>query len=207
MTKTGKPVENFNAADFQVLNDGKPQPVRMIARVAGPPLPIYAVIVLQLDVGSAPALAKLKKAASLIGRYITNDTGTGQPCLSAVVTAADEVELAQSFTADPDTLGETFAKLSATGNSGRLIDGVSLACDLLSKTPAAARRVIALISESRDEQSSAHFPDVVVKAQRNDVVIYTISYSPILTAFTQKLLIFHHRLTKRDRTTRLITGA
>ena len=186
MTKIGKPVEDLHADDFQVLNDGKPQSVRMVARDSSPPLPIYAVIVLQLDVGSAPALAKIKKTAALIGGYITNDMGTGQPSLAAVVTAADEVKLAQSFTADPDTLGDTFAKLSATGNSGRLIDGVSLACDLLSATPAAARRVIVLISESRDEQSRAHFPEVVVKAQRNDVVIYTISYSPILTAFTQK---------------------
>ena len=35
----------------------------------------------------------------------------------------------------PDTLRDTFAKLSATGNSGRLIDRVSLAGDLLFATP------------------------------------------------------------------------
>jgi len=117
---------------------------------------------------------------------ITNDIGIGQPSLAAVVTVADEVRLAQNFTADPYVLGDTFAKLAATGNSSRLIDGVSLACDLLAARNTAARRVIILIGESRDVQSRAHFSDVVVKAQRNDVVIYTISYSAFMTAFTQK---------------------
>jgi hypothetical protein len=49
--------------------------------------------------------------------------------------------------------------------------------------------MIVLISESHDLQSKAHFPDVVVKAQRNDVVIYTISYSALTSAFTQKASI------------------
>lgn len=150
------------------------------------PLPIYAVMVLQLDGGSAPALAKIKKTASMISGYITNDMGIGQPSLAAVVTVGDEVRLVQNFTADSDILGDTFAKLSATGDSSRLIDGVSLACDLLAARNTPARRVIVLVSESRDVQSREHFPDVVVKAQRNDVVIYTISYSAFLTAFTQK---------------------
>jgi VWFA-related protein len=143
-------------------------------------------MVLQLDGGSAPALAKIKKTASMISGYITNDMGIGQPSLAAVVTVGDEVRLVQNFTADSDILGDTFAKLSATGDSSRLIDGVSLACDLLAARNTPARRVIVLVSESRDVQSREHFPDVVVKAQRNDVVIYTISYSAFLTAFTQK---------------------
>jgi Ca-activated chloride channel homolog len=185
MTKTGKPVEDLHVEDFQVLNDGKPQLVRMVSSDSSP-LPIYAVIVLQLDNGSAPALAKIKKTASLISGYITNDMGIGRSSLAAVVTVADEVRLAQNFTADPDILGDTFAKLSATGNSSRVIDGVSLACDLLAARNSAARRLIVLISESRDVESRAHFSDVVVKAQRNDVVIYTISYSAFMTAFTQK---------------------
>lgn len=185
MTKAGAPVEDLHADDFQVLNDGRPQAVRIVLSESSP-LPIYAVLVLQLDDDSAPALAKIKKTASLISGYITNDMGIGQPSLAAVVNVTDEVRLAQDFTADPDVLGDTFAKLSAAGDSSRLIDGVSLACDLLAARNTATRRVIVLISGSRDAQSRAHFADVVVKAQRNDVVIYTISYSAFVTAFTQK---------------------
>jgi Ca-activated chloride channel family protein len=185
ITKLNKPVANLETQDFEVLNDGKPQDVRMILRDSTP-LPIYAVIVLQVDQGSEPALAKIKKTASVISSYITNDMDIGVPSLAAVVTVADEVKLAQDFTADPNILGDAFAKVTATGASSRVIDGVSLACDLLAAKKNTARRMILLISESHDFQSRAHFAEVVVKAQRNDVVIYTVSYSAFTTAFTQE---------------------
>ncbi|MDQ2948105.1 MAG: VWA domain-containing protein [Acidobacteriota bacterium] len=185
MTKTGKPVENLAANDFLVLNDGKPQTVRMISRDSDP-LPIHAVIVLQTTDSSDAALAKIKKTASVVSNYITNDMERGSPSLAAVVTVSDEVRIEQNFTADPNILGDVFAKISATGDSGRLLDGANLACDMLATRKEPARRVIVLISESRDRKSKAHFADVVLKAQEDDVVIYTLSYSAYATAFTQK---------------------
>jgi VWFA-related protein len=185
VTKNGKPVENLTANDFLVLNDGKPQTARMLPRDSNT-LPIHAVIVLQTSGSSDAALAKIKKTASVISNYITNDMETGAPSLAAVVSASDEVRVQQDFTSDANILGDVFAKISATGDSGRLLDGVSLACDLLAARKEAARRVIVLIGESRDRKSEAHFPDVVAKAQKTDAVIYTISYSAYATAFTQK---------------------
>ncbi len=185
MTKAGKPVEDLAASDFLVLNDGKPQTARMMLRDSDA-LPVYAVIVLQTNDSSDAVLAKIKKTASIVSNYITNDMGTGAPSLAAVVSVSDEIRVEQDFTADPDILGDVFAKISATGGSGRLLDGVSLACDLLTARKEPARRVIVLISESRDRQSKTQFADVAVKAQKNDVVIYTLSYSAYATAFTQK---------------------
>jgi VWFA-related protein len=186
MTKGGKPVENLAAKDFLVLNDGKPQIARMVARDSEPLLPIHAVLVVEADDDSQPALAKIKKTASLISGYITNDMGIGAPSLAAVVTVADEVRVAQDLIRDPDILADAFAKIAASGDAARLLDGVSLACDLLAARKEAARRMIVLISGSRDAGSKARFADVIVKAERDDVVIYTISYSAFTTAFTQK---------------------
>ena len=68
---------------------------------------------------------------------------TWQPLFSAaVVTVSDDVAIEQDFTADPDTLHDAFRKLSAKGDSGRLLDGVSLACDMLAAKPEAARRIV-----------------------------------------------------------------
>lgn len=178
-------MESLAASDFVVLNDGKPQKVRMISRDSDP-LPVYAVIVLQTNDSSGPALAKIRKTASIVSGYITNDMETGAQSLAAVVTASDEVRVAQDFTADPGILDDVFAKISAGGNSARLLDAVSLACDMLAARKERARRVIVLISESRDRQSKAHFEDVAAKAQKNDIAVYTLSYSAYTTAFTQK---------------------
>jgi VWFA-related protein len=183
--KGDKPVESLTAKDFIVLSDGQPQTIRMIP-LDSEPLPVHAVFVLQTDGSSQPALAKIKKTGSLVSMYIANDMGTGIPSLTAVVTVTDEVRVVQAFSANPDWLQNTFDKISAGGGAARLIDGVNAACDLLAQRKESARQVIVLIGESRDSESKAHFQDVVVKAQKEDAVIYTISYSPIAIAFTQK---------------------
>ena len=186
-TKAGRPVENLTAADFTVLNDGIPQQVRLISSFESVPLPINAVIVLQAGGASEPVLAKVKKTASVVSSYIANDMGMGAPSLAAVVTTGEELHVVQNFAADPNALGDTFAKISATrGGSNRVVDGVNLACDLLASRKEPARRLIVLISESRDLHSSAHFTDVVLKAQKENIVICTLSYSAYTTAFTEK---------------------
>lgn len=185
VTKSGKPLDDLQASDFIVLNDGKPQTVRMISRDSDG-LPIYAVIVLQADSGSEAALAKIRKTGSVISSYITNDMETGKQSLAAVVTASDKVQVEQNFTADAKVLEDVLAKISGSGNAARVLDAVSVACDLLAARKEAARRIVVLISESRDRQSKSHFADVVTKAQRDEVAIYTISYSAYATAFTQK---------------------
>ncbi len=185
MSKTGKSVEGLVAHDFLVLSDGKPQTVRMLSRESDA-LPIHAVIVLEANASTDAALAKIKKTASVVSNYITNDMETGAPSVAAVIAVSDELRVLQDFTPDPDILSDVFEKISAVGDSGRLLDGVSLACDMLAARKEPARRVIVLISESRDRQSKAHFADVAAKAQNDDVVIYTLSYSAYATAFTQK---------------------
>ena len=179
-------MENLAAHDFVVTDDGAPQNVRLFTSSDAMPLPVDAVIVLEAD--DQPALAKIKKTASLISSYITNDMGIATPSVAAVITLASEIHVVQNFTGDPNTLGDTFAKISGAGGGDtlRLIDGVNLACDLLAARKETARRLIVLISESRDLHSKAHFADVAVKAQKENIVIYTISYSAFTTAFTQK---------------------
>lgn len=185
-THSGAPVEGLEQKDFTLLDDGKPQPVRLIERDTAAPLPIDAVLVVQTDEGSAPVLAKLRKTASVISSYLIGEEDSPHPNQLAVVFASDDVKLIQPFSPDPNLLRDTLNGLNTDGDSNRLIDAVDRACDLLGKRPQPSRRVIVLIGSSRDHGSRNHFGDVLVKAQKLDVVIYTLSYLESTTAFTQK---------------------
>jgi VWFA-related protein len=181
----GKLVEDLQADDFVVLSDDKPQKIRMLDRDSNS-TPVHAVLVLQANDSGDAVLAKIRKTASVVSTYITNQMQTAGPSLAGVITVSDDVQVRQSLTADADLLTDAILRLKGVGESGRLLDGVSLACDLLAERKEPARRVIVLIGESRDRQSKMQFADVVVKAQKTDAAIYTLSYSAYATAFTQK---------------------
>lgn len=185
LNKSGKPVEDLTDGDFELLDNGRPQKVRVLTRDVLP-LPIYAVIVLQTSGLSDAAIAKVRKTASLVGSYITNDMEIGTPSLAALVTASDEIAIHQDFTADANVLDDAFDKLRVGGDAGRVLDGVNTACDMLAARKQAARRLIIVIGESRDRGSKTHVQDVVAKAQRESITIYDLSYSGYKTAFTQK---------------------
>src|SRR5581483_4018233 len=105
---------------------------------------------------------------------------------AALVTTGGEIRVAQNFTADADLLDDAFIKLRERSGPNRIVDGVNRACDLLEARKERARRVILLISEARDEGSKAHFRDAVLRAQKENIVIYSISYSAYTTPFTQR---------------------
>ena len=87
----------FKRERFAVLNDGKPQTVRLISRDSGG-LPPHAVIRARNQQLDYAALAKMKNTTlSIVSSFITNDMETGAPSLAAVVTVSDEVRIVQDF--------------------------------------------------------------------------------------------------------------
>jgi VWFA-related protein len=92
----------------------------------------------------------------------------------------------QEFTNDPDAIARAFAGLT-TGEdmSGRMLDAASQAIERLSRRPN-VRRVLFLISESRDRGSETSLDSVILAAQAAGVVIYAATYSAMKTAFTAK---------------------
>ena len=58
-------------------------------------LPIDAVIVLHTNDSSDAVLAKIKKTASVVSSYITNEMGTGAPSLAAVMTVSGGARISE----------------------------------------------------------------------------------------------------------------
>jgi len=177
--KNGNPVYGLTAADFRLLDNGQPRAFHLDSPgeyQAG----VSAVIVIQTSGVSGSALLKVKKTGSMINGYIT-----GEGSDAAVITAAGKVRVVQDFTADPDAVGAAFRHLEVGApSSGRDLDGIAKALDMFAQRDRTRRRVILLISETRDRGSTTALADVLRRAQQENVTIWTISYSAFVTPFT-----------------------
>ena len=81
-----------------------------------------------------------------------------------------------------------------------MLDAVNQAIDRLRKQPN-ARRVLLLISESRDRGSETDLKTVTKAAQSAEVTIYAATYSAITTAFTTKAPLDPQSHPKSSQTT------
>ena len=167
----GKPVDGLLEADFELLDNGKPRKFDADGAIQ----PIAIVIAVQTSANSAAALTKIQRIGGMIEPLITGARGT-----AAMVAFDDEVRTIAPFTSDATRA------LRPRGSGARLIDGVAESMRLLREGPPNHRRVILLISEMRDRSSESKLEDVLTTAQRENVTIYSITYSPMLSQFAVK---------------------
>ena len=177
--KKGNAVYGLTEGDFQLLDQGQPKPFTIDSPGEYRP-GVSAAIVIQTSGVSGSALLKIKKTGSMINGYIT-----GEGSDAAVITAGGEVHVAPDFTGDINAIETAFQNLEIGGQSaGRDLDGVATALDLLARQPRNRRRIILLISETRDRGSRMSLNGVLQRAQQENVTIWTVSYSAYVTPFT-----------------------
>src|SRR5437764_1347118 len=142
--KKGHTIEGLEAEDFTVLDNGRPQKISVDTFATGV-APIALVIAVQASGISGAVLAKVQKIGAMIQPLITGDRGC-----AALLSFAENVEWLQDCTKSPDDLSAAFRRLKpGEEKSGRMVDAVHEAIEKLRKRPN-VRRVLLLISESRD---------------------------------------------------------
>jgi hypothetical protein len=117
------------------------------------------------------------------------DQIVGQPQVqTAIVVFDSDVNLAQNFSFDSSST-ETFLKTMMEGRrrnmpdgdrrGAAILDAVHYSAKLLGKQPEDSRRVLLLISETRDHGSHAvTVDDVVAAISESNAVVYTLAFSP-----------------------------
>jgi VWFA-related protein len=108
----------------------------------------------------------------------------GERGLTSLVSFADDARVLSDFTASPDRLKQQLRALVVRGKGSAVLDTVMEALTTLSKRPHASRRVLLVIGEARDRSSKTHLETVAQAAQRQNVLIYWLTYSPFLSALT-----------------------
>jgi VWFA-related protein len=177
----GRTVDGLEASDFLILDNGRPQTAVVDTFTTGV-APMALVIAVQASGISAPVLAKVRKIGSMIQPLLTGESGC-----AAVVSFADKVEWEQDCTRDNDALVRAFRRLQPgpVPKRARMLDAASEAIDRLRARPN-ARRVLLLISESRDRGSETDLESVVMAAQAAGVTVYAATFSAFTTGFTTK---------------------
>jgi VWFA-related protein len=193
----GRSIDGLEASDFLVLDNGRPQKA-VVDTIDTGVAPIALLIAVQSSGISAAVIEKVRTIGAMIQPLITGERGC-----AGLVSFAERVEWLQDCTKDPNALERAFHELRPVlrpgeDNEAHMLDGVQSAVEHLRRRPN-ARRVLLLISESRDRGSETALDVATAAAQSAGVTIYAATYSAFKTAFTSQAPVSHPRRPLRPK--------
>ena len=172
----GKNVDGLLPRDFLVLDDGTPRKISLDTFGSGF-APISLILAVQTSGLSTPALAKIRRIGSLIQPLVIGARGE-----AAIVTFDSEIAWIRPFTSDSGSIQSAMKKLRAAGGKqARMFDAVMEAAETLRDRK--GRKVLLVVSESKDRGSSAKLPEVLESIEREGVEVFATPYSVSSTAW------------------------
>ena len=168
-------VLDLTQKDFQVFEDGKPQPIIHFDQ-GGDPLSI--VLVLETSSRVAPLLPAVQKTGIIFTQMVMAATGE-----AAVIGYNDQVDVLRPMTTDSDAVLKTIEHVQPGLSGARLYDALNRAEDILEKEPSERRRVIVVMGEKNDKGSETKLGQVLRRAQLDNTSIYTIGLSSTAAEF------------------------
>ncbi len=178
--KRNRRVSGLTAEEFQVLEDGVPQELSFFT---ASPLPLDVALLLDTSSSMLSKLVLVQQAAIGFIRALRRADR------AAVIGFADRVSILQPFTGDLGRLTSAVRRLEALGDTA-LYTAVYVTLDQFARTagtPGEVRRpAIVLVTDGEDNSSLIGFDQLLERARRAGVAIYTISL--IAPAVGQDLL-------------------
>jgi VWFA-related protein len=169
----GKLVFGLQAKDFLIEDDGVAQQVSMDE--AEPQEAVSLVVAIQTGRTATAEFQRMKGLSILLAQVF------GQPQVeTAIVTFNSEVKLFQDFTFDSEQTATHLKKLEEGDLQGAVIyDAVNYSVNILNKRPQDSRRVLLLISETRDHGSHAvKLDDAIAAINDSNTIVYSLAFSP-----------------------------
>jgi VWFA-related protein len=172
-------VNGLGTKDFELLDNGKPQKIN--AEFTQQPLSV--VLAVQANADVEPLLPKIRNAGILLHGLVSGTDGD-----VAILAFDHRMQHIQDFTNDPDKLDDAMQNIKAGSSSAALIDAVLEADHMLKRHDPhnTRRRVIVLMSRDIDKGSEARLPETIRAMQFDNVIVYSIDISRILTALLKK---------------------
>ena len=170
-TKKGEILFGLTADQFVLEDTGVRQRFHLEEELSNPGIAL--VVVAQCSGAAAFEIAKLRGLPTML------DSIVGEaPREIAVVTYGDEPTLVGDFTADPAVLGTGLAEVKPCDETSvRTFDAVNYANQLLDQRKDHLRRVILLLSETRDHGSHTDRKQLMAALGRNKTIVDSVAFS------------------------------
>ncbi|HLJ14730.1 MAG TPA: VWA domain-containing protein [Bryobacteraceae bacterium] len=172
----GQFVNGLKTMDFTLFDNGRPQ--RISDDVAFQPISL--VIAVQCGGNVRWALPKIQRIASVVDTLVVGEGGE-----AALIAFDYRVRTLQPFTRNSRNIAAALEKLYASGSKYRLLDAMEAATDLLTTRPAGRRRILLLISESRDRGSETKLVPAITDMQAANISVYAVVMNHLGTALAE----------------------
>ena len=174
-SRNGEIVSGLTPADFRLLDNGKTQKITEDLATHA----ISMVMVVQANAQVEKMLPQIQKLGSAIQQQVLGDEGE-----VAILQFDHRIQTLTDFTSDPDQISKSLKKLKSGSSTSRLNDAAIEGINLLRKRPETRRKVLLLISESRDNGSELKPREVLSAAEFANVVTYAIDISHLMASLT-----------------------
>lgn len=170
--KSGDAVYGLQAKDFIIEDDGVSQTVHLDE--AAESEPVSLVIAIQCGRRADFELPRMRGLSAML------DPVFAQPDAKVAIVAFDsEVHALEDFTSNENMIAGALNNLQPGDGGAAVLDAVNDSVKLLNGVPQDRKRVLLLISETRDHGShSAKIEDVIKAIGDSNIVVYTLAFSP-----------------------------
>lgn len=175
--RDGNYINGLQPQDFRLTDNEQAQNIKVDISF----VPISMVVAIQSNSAAEPVMPKVQKIGPLFRSLVVGDQGE-----VALLSFDGKVQVLQDFTNDTDKLEQGLKKLRPGSRLSSLNDAVVAASRMLRKRPPDRRRVLLLISETRDNGSSAKVRDALTDLQFDNVAVYTVNINRLVTSMLAK---------------------
>jgi VWFA-related protein len=157
--------------------------------------PIAVVVAIQNGHTVEPMLDKLGNSGILLSQLVAGGAGE-----TAVLSFSDEVREVQGFTTSLDAITRALKRLRSQSEGASSLDALNHALQMLdTRRPPQERRIVLLIAESRARGGQASLPEVVKEVQRQNALVYWLTFSTTFMPYTDRPKTVGQRKQKEDR--------
>jgi VWFA-related protein len=172
----GNIIDNLPAQQFHLFDNNKEQNIHVDVAFE----PISVVLCLEVSSRVEGIMPQLRHLGTLMPVIV------GEHGEASVLAFDSRLRTVQDFTSDPDKVKAAIDKLNAGNSSSRMIDAVEKAVIMLRTRPKDNRKIILLVSETRDQASEGRVREALIAAQLNNVFVYAVDISQLAVRLTEK---------------------